>query len=178
MPPVRDDAEDVEKDVFTPAQIGELIEASPSEDWRGMVTLAYVSGLRLRDCSELRWSNVDLDKQIIKLKPHKTRRRGTTVTIPIHPRFVAWLRKQTRGIGKAAVFPTLAGIGSGGKSGLSAAFKKIMERAKIKGRLLREANGAGRSRSSLSFHSLATRFRDSFGECGCRCGNAAGISWA
>ena len=33
-----------------------------------------------------------------------------------------------------------------------------MESAKIKGRLLREANGAGRSQSSLSFHSLRHGF--------------------
>jgi integrase len=166
VPPIRDDVEDVEKEVFTPAQIGELIEASPSEDWRGMILLAYFTGLRLHDCSELRWSNVDLDKQIIKIKPHKTRRHGTTVMVPVHPRFMAWLRKQTRGIGKAAIFPTLAGIKSGGKSGLSAAFKRIMERAKIKGRLLREANGAGRSRSSLSFHSLRHSFNSALANAG------------
>jgi integrase len=71
---------------------------------------------------------------------------------------MAWLRKQTRGIARAPVFPTLAGMDSGGKSGLSAGFKRIMGRAKIKGRLLREANGAGRSRSSLSFHSLRHSF--------------------
>jgi integrase len=150
--------EDVEKDVFTPEQIAALIKAAPSEDSRGMILLAYYTGLRLRDCSELLWSNVDLDKQIIKIKPHKTRRHGTTVIIPIHPQFMAWLRKQTRGIARAAVFPTLVGMDSGGKSGLSATFKRIMARAKIKGRLIREANGAGRSRSSLSFHSLRHSF--------------------
>ena len=87
VPPVRDVAEDVEKDVFTSKQVSELIEASPSEDWRGMIIMAYFSGLRLHDCSELRWNDLDLDKQIIKIKPHKTRRHGTTVVIPIHPQF-------------------------------------------------------------------------------------------
>src|SRR5438045_120755 len=77
---------------------------------------------------------------------------------PIHPRFAVWLEKQTRGIGKAPVFPTLAGKAGGGKSGLSMAFKRIMEHAEIKGRLLREANGEGRSQSSLSFHSLRHGF--------------------
>ena len=38
------------------------------------------------------------------------------------------------------------------------AFKRIMEHAEIKGRLLREANGEGRSQSSLSFHSLRHGF--------------------
>lgn len=56
------------------------------------------------------------------------------------------------------MFPVLAGKAGGGKSGLSMAFKRIMEHAEIKGRLLREANGEGRSQSSLSFHSLRHGF--------------------
>lgn len=41
---------------------------------------------------------------------------------------------------------------------MSMAFRRIMENAKVKGRLLREANGEGRSQSSLSFHSLRHGF--------------------
>jgi len=95
-----------------------------------------------------------------------TRKTLRTVTVPIHPHFRAWLEKQTRGIGKAPVFPTLAGKSGGGKSGLSMAFKRIMERAKIKGRLLREASGAGRSQSSLSFHSLRHSFNSAMANAG------------
>ena len=88
------------------------------------------------------------------------------VTVPIHPQFATWLEKQTRGIGKAPVFPTLAGKAGGGKSGLSMAFRRIMEHADIKGRLLREANGEGRSQSSLSFHSLRSRFTSAMANAG------------
>jgi integrase len=161
--PVSDDAEDIEKDVFTPEQIGELIEAAPTEDWKGLILCGYFTGLRLSDCSELRWSSVDLSKQIITVKTRKT---GKKVTIPIHPRFMSWLRKQTRGIEKAPVFPTLAGKDTGGKLGLSTAFKGIMDNAGIKGRLLREANGSGRSRSSLSFHSLRHSFNSALANAG------------
>jgi integrase len=73
VPPIRDDVEDVEKDVFTPEQIGELVQAARSEDWQGLILCGYFTGLRLRDCSELQWGNVDLDEKIIKLRPHKTR---------------------------------------------------------------------------------------------------------
>jgi integrase len=160
---VRDDAGDVSRDVFTPEQIGALIAAAPGEDWRGMIMLGYYSGLRLRDCSELRWSAVDTDRRIITVTTRKTRKK---IIVPIHQQFVAWLRKQTRGIGKAPVFPTLAGKSGSGKSGLSMAFKRIMDRAKIKGRLLREANGAGRSQSSLSFHSLRHSFNSAMANAG------------
>src|SRR5262249_37825958 len=116
---LKDEARNVSKDVFTLEQIGALIQAAPSEDWRGMIMLAYFTGLRLRDCSELRWSAVDLDARIIAATTRKTRK---TVTVPIHPQFDAWLEKQTRGIGKAPVFPTLAGKAGSGKSGLSMQF--------------------------------------------------------
>jgi len=160
---LKDEARNVSKDVFTLEQIGALIQAAPSEDWRGMIMLAYFTGLRLRDCSELRWSAVDLDARIIAATTRKTRK---TVTVPIHPQFDAWLEKQTRGIGKAPVFPTLAGKAGSGKSGLSMQFKRIMERAGIKGRLLRKATGQGRSQSSLSFHSLRHSFNAALANAG------------
>ena len=123
-------------------QIVALIEAAPTADWKGAILCGYYTGLRLRDIADLQWNAVDLDKRSITVRTRKTDKR---VTVPIHLEFAAWLASQTRGIGKAPVFPTLVGKSGGGKSGLSMAFKRIMERAKIKGRLLREANGAGRS---------------------------------
>ena len=153
--PVKEEARNVAKDVFTREQLSELVKAAPSEDWTGAILCGYYTGLRLRDIADLQWSAVDLQGRIIKVTTRKT---GKTVTVPIHPQFAAWLERQTRGIGKAPVFPTLAGKAGGGKSGLSMAFRRIMERAKIKGRLLREANGVGRSQSSLSFHSLRHGF--------------------
>jgi site-specific recombinase XerD len=152
---IKDEARNVERDVFTPEQIGALIKSAPVEDWRGLILLGYTTGLRLRDCSELRWENIDLKRGTITLVTRKT---GQQVTAFIHPQFEKWLKKQTRGIGKAPVFPTLAGKSGAGKNGLSMRFKRIMEQAGIKGRLLREANGAGRSQSSLSFHSLRHSF--------------------
>jgi integrase len=79
---------------------------------------------------------------------------------------VVWLLKRTRGIGKAPMFPSLAGKAGSGKSGLSMQFKRIMERARIKGRLLRDATGAGRSQSSLSFHSLRHSFNSALANAG------------
>ena len=160
---LRDEARNVSKDVFTPQQIALLINSAPSEDWGGMIMLGYFTGLRLRDCSELRWSNVDLDRRIITVETSKTRK---TVTVPIHPQFASWLKKRTRGIGKAPLFPTLAGKAGSGETGLSTQFRRIMERARIKGRLLRQATGEGRSQSSLSFHSLRHSFNAALANAG------------
>src|SRR5207249_4139629 len=145
--PVKDDVRNVEKDVFTREQLAALIKVAPIEDWKGAILCGYYTGLRLRDIADLQWNAVDLDARIITVTTQKT---GKKLTVPIHPQFAPWLEKQTRGIGRAPVFPMLAGKSGGGKSGLSMAFKRIMDRANIRGRMLREANGAGRSQSSLS----------------------------
>jgi integrase len=160
---LRDEARNVSKDVFTREQIAALLSAAPSEDWRGMIMLAYFTGLRLRDCSDLRWSNVNLDKGVITVTTRKTRK---DVTVPVHPQFMAWLKNQTRGIGKAPVFPSLSGKEGSGRNGLSMQFRRIMDEAGIKGRILREATGAGRKQSSLSFHSLRHSFNTALHDAG------------
>src|SRR5439155_529794 len=132
-------------------------------DWRGAILCAFYTGLRLRDVTELQWNAINWKEQKITVTTRKTRK---DVIIPIHPRFGTWLKQQTRGIGKAPVFPTLAGKSGGGKSGLSMQFRRIMERAKIKGRLLREATGEGRSQSSLTFHSLRHSFNSAMANAG------------
>jgi integrase len=95
-----------------------------------------------------------------------TRKTRKDVTVPIHPELAAWLKKQMRGIGNAPVFPELSGKSGGGKSGLSMQFKCIMKRAGIRGRILRAATGAGRSQSSLSFHSLRHSFNAALANAG------------
>ena len=161
--PVRDDARNVEKDVFSPEQIAALIQAAPSGDWKGAILCGYYTGLRLRDVADLQWGAVSFEEQKITVTTRKTRK---DVTVPIHPQFASWLGEQTRGIAKAPLFPGLAGKSGAGKSGLSMQFKRIMDRAQIKGRLLREANGAGRSQSSLSFHSLRHSFNSAMANAG------------
>jgi integrase len=172
--PLKDHA-DIERDVFTPEQIGALVTAVEAlrqeaqanndrekenafRDWKGAILCGYYTGLRLGDVTQLKWENVDLGTGLLRVKTIKT---GAVVTIPIHVQFAAWLRKQTRGIGKAPLFPSLIGKSSGGeRSGLSTAFNKIMERAGIKGRILRrrKKGSAGRTTTSLGFHALRHSF--------------------
>jgi integrase len=162
-----DDDADIEKDVFTPEQIGALV-AEAEGDWKGAILCGFYTGLRLKDVADLKWESIDTGLTKIELVPAKTRRKkkNRKVLLPIHPGFAAWLKKQTRGIGKAPVFPSLVGKSGGGKSGLSMAFKRIMDRAGIEGRILRERNGEGRSQSSLSFHSLRHSFNSAMANAG------------
>jgi integrase len=162
-----DDEADIEKDVFTPQQIRALV-AEAKGDWKGAILCGYYTGLRLKDVTELRWESIDAGLTKLELVPSKTRRKkkNRKVVLPIHPELAAWLKRQTRGIAKAPVFPTLAGKSGGGKSGLSSMFRRIMEHAGVEGRILRERNGEGRSQSSLSFHSLRHSFNSALANAG------------
>ena len=110
--------------------------------------------MRLRDVANLTWGTVDFEDGLLRTETEKT---GATVVLPVHPDFMAWLADRPRGIGKAFVFPTLAGKRIGGCSGLSAQFRKIMESAAITGRVV-ERTGKGRTGHSKGFHSLRHSF--------------------
>jgi integrase len=149
---LREEAEGVGRVPFTTAEVSALIDKAEG-DWRGMVIVAASTGLRLMDGARLKWRNLDLEAGLIRVKTAKT---GATLTLPIHPAFAAWLAEQPRGIGAAPVFPTLANKGGAGKSGLSMAFKRLMERAEVAAGVARPAKekGRGRTTSQKSFHSL------------------------
>lgn len=160
--PVRDNVRGAKKDIFRPEQIDALLEAAKDTSWEGMILCGLATGLRLGDIARLEWGQFDLRAGVLKLTAQKT---GGTQTIPLHDNFQAWLKNQTRGIGKAPVFPDLHGKKSGGCSGLSATFKKLMETAGVLGTIVRRGVGdrsniegnkarTGRQTSSLTFHSL------------------------
>jgi integrase len=69
------------------------------------------------------------------------------------------------GIGMAFLFPSLAGKGTGGKSGLSGQFAAIMARASIEGKIMRHT-AEGRANNSLSFHSLRHSFNSAMANAG------------
>ena len=149
------DEQDGNREVFSIEQVTALIQAAQG-DWKGAILAGFYTGLRLRDIAEMRWEMLDLKAGFVRIKTRKT---GKFLMLPIHPELLNWIQSQRRGIGKAPVFPELAGKGTGGRHGLSGRFKAIMESAGIKGQILRTGGGdAGRQISSLSFHSLRHSF--------------------
>lgn len=151
--PLRDET-DAARGTFTAKQVRSLIEAADDE-WKGAILLGYFTGLRLKDIAELEWAAVDLEAAMLRLRTGKT---GLKLEIPIHPELVTWLKSRPRGIAKAPVLPALAGMGTGGRYGLSGRFIAIMERAKVIAPIVRTGKGAGRQTRSLSFHSLRHSF--------------------
>jgi integrase len=147
-------ADSAQRDTFTPEQVSRLVQAAGgSSDWAGVVLLAYGCGGRLQDLANLKWSSLDLQYGILTFRDRKLRR---PTIVALHPDFTDWIARQSvPDDPDAYVFPTLAKRSGAGRNGLSRAFERIMERAGIKSRLIRERTG-GKSRSlrGLSFHSF------------------------
>jgi integrase len=139
----------MERDTFTPDQVARLVAAAHSDDWKGMIILAYTSAARLMDAANMKWSNIDLENGLLEFRVQKT---GKKALLALHPDFVEWLaNQQPSDDPNAFLFPSLARERQAGKFGLSNEFKKIMRRAKIVGR---EVVTKGRKISTLSFHAL------------------------
>jgi len=140
------------KQPFTVEQIKALLRNAQG-DWCGAIMVALYTGARLQDVADMRWESVDLQKKWISFRAGKTKQR---LKLPMHEALHEFLLElPAADSGKAFLFPSLAGKSSGGGSGLSTAFSRLMERAKVRGEIVHERKGeAGRSVSTLSFHSL------------------------
>lgn len=148
--------EQARKGTFDIQQLRALLKAAPSQDWRGAILLAFYTGARLQDVANMRWKSVDLQEQLISFRAGKTREN---VTIPMHVNLHAYLLElPAPDTGKAFLFASLTGKRTSGKSGLSMAFSRIMQKARVKGEVIRERIGKGRTINALSFHSLRHSF--------------------
>ena len=150
-----------EKETFTQEEIAKLLEAAPTDDWRGVILLGTLAGMRLGDALRLKWGNVDLEAGGIAFTPAKTARLRKKLVLPIHPEIETFLLKHPAGASDdAPLFPSLAHLSVAGKSGASMAFRRIMERAGVAAGIARKAEDgpAGRNVSARSFHSLRHGF--------------------
>jgi integrase len=140
------------KQPFDIEQVKALLKAAPG-DWKGAIMVALYTGARLQDVANMRWESVDLQNNWISFRAGKTKQR---LKLPMHEALRDFLLElPTADTSKAFLFPSLAGKGTGGRSGLSMAFARIMQRAKVRGEVTRERSGkAGRTVNSLSFHSF------------------------
>lgn len=138
---------------FTAAQVGLLLDAAETDDWKTAILLGYFTGARLSDCVNMEWSSVKLSEGVIEFTAGKP---DEEMNLPIHPDLEKWLLKLA-GTDKPEKFlcPKLAGKDSGGAHGLSATFKGIMKGAGIDPGTVK---GGKRPFSKLSFHSLRHTF--------------------
>jgi integrase len=149
-----------ERSTFTPEQIGSLVAAAEG-DWKGLILAGYFTGGRLRDLANLQWNAIDLKGHLLTFTAAKT---GKPVAIPLHPDLERHLLASP-GIGKAFLFPSLAGKGTGGENGLSGQFAAIMAKAGIVATITKHTK-EGRANKNLSFHSLRHSFNSGMANAG------------
>jgi integrase len=147
------DEERAEREPFTALEVSRLLENAQG-DWYGAILLGATSGLRLGDVMYLRWESVDLENRVLHVATKKT---GKRVVLPMHGDLGTWLCQRQRGVGKAPVFPSLAGQPLSGGTGLSAQFRAIVAKAGIIGRVVIR-QGKGRATNSKTFHGLRHSF--------------------
>ncbi len=149
------------RDVFTDQQVKDLFAIADLE-WKGVILFGFHAGLRLRDATELNWSNVDLEKRRLTFMPRKTSsRNGAATVLCLHRDIVTYLAEEAATDNddpNAPLFPSLRGLGTGGTHGLSAQFAKLMDKAGIDVPLGIEKKDKGRQFRKLSFHALRHSF--------------------
>jgi integrase len=145
---------------FTDQQVRALLSVADVE-WKGATLIGYHAGLRLKDVTELTWSNLDVEKKRLSFIARKTgSRNGAPTVLCLHRDIVTYLAEEavTSDDPNAPLFPSLRSVGTGGTNGLSAMFANLMDKAGIDVPLGRKKADKGRQFRKLSFHSLRHSF--------------------
>jgi integrase len=151
-------ADQQNRTTFTRTQIAALLKAADLE-WQGMILLGVCHGLRLGDAVSLTWENFNPERRSLILRPQKTKRvNANAEEYPLHPDvadYIATLPIHNSNP-KAPLFPTLSKRKSGGRTGLSETFRKLMHKAGIvtEGEKLDRKEGKGRRFFELGYHSF------------------------
>lgn len=61
----------------------ETIKGYIAREWLHPSIVGYHTGLRLGDVLCLRWDQIDMERLMITVKPHKTQKMGTVASVPI-----------------------------------------------------------------------------------------------
>jgi integrase len=100
--------------VLTPAELTEMWAVLPQDHFGDIVRLLMLTGQRREEIGALRWSEVDLARGLIVLRPERTKNKRTH-QLPLSLQARAVLERQIRRNSRDLIF----GIGEGGFSGWS-----------------------------------------------------------
>lgn len=75
-------------------EIADVISNAETKDMRLLLTIGLYTGLRISDSSLLKWSEVDFEKKVLRVRPIKTRKHmDGPIEIPIHPALLKLLEE-------------------------------------------------------------------------------------
>ena len=134
---------------FSASEIQKLI-AKATEEWKGAILIAALTGLRLSNIAGLAWNEVDLEHTELVLTPVKQRTgKEEVITIPmadaVYRHFV-----KIKPDGKTPTGPVFPGLTTRPPATLSTHFRRLMEVADVP----REVELPGSRMAVRSFHSL------------------------
>ena len=136
---------------FTGKELSALLTHA-SADWRTMIFVAFYTGLRLRDCANLTWRNVELHTNTLNVLTEKTKRRQVLQLAEPLARHLSTMAGDNP---DAALCPTLHGKNA---SWLSSQFYAVMVKAGLVQERGHQSTGKGRDArresNPISFHSL------------------------
>lgn len=134
-----------ERAPFTAQEIRAMLDhPQTSDEWKGAITIAAHTGLRLSDVLNLTDKHIEGTRIVIM--PSKTSRQKKVITVPLTPLCIAWIGER-----KGFFFPTLREQLT---PTTSMQFAAIMQRAAVP----RQITLAGGLEASRSFHSLRHTF--------------------
>jgi integrase len=127
-------------------------------EWQSLIRFGLYTGQRLSDLASLTWSNIDLEKNEIRLIARKT---GKNVILPIAAPLRSHILTIVQDDAKAPVHPRSLGIlkrQNGSAGNLSNQFSQILAavglREPLNRRSTEKGRNAKRARNELSFHCL------------------------
>ena len=136
---------------FTSKELTALLTHAGA-DWRTMIFVAFYTGLRLRDCANLTWRNVELHTNTLNVLTEKTKRRQVLQLAEPLARHLSTMAGDNP---DAALCPTLHGKKA---SWLSSQFYAVMVKAGLVQERGHQSTGKGRDArresNPISFHSL------------------------
>jgi integrase len=136
---------------FTSKELTALLTHANAE-WRTMIFVAFYTGLRLRDCANLTWRNVELHTNTLNVLTEKTKRRQV---LQLAEPLARHLSNMAGDNPDAALCPALHGKNA---SWLSSQFYAVMVKAGLVQERGHQSTGKGRDArresNPISFHSL------------------------
>jgi integrase len=155
-------AHHVERGTFTATEVKMLCDAAEGE-WPALILLGYFTGQRLSDCCKVKWENIDFNQGTITMALRKPKVQRHV--IPLHPTLHEHLEKlASSDKAEEYVLAGMAGLGTGGRHGLTEGFKRIVVRAGLD---LGTVQGSGKRKiSRRTFHAFRHSFTSAMANAG------------
>ena len=93
------------RDILTDEELKTLLNYEKEDRIQFLFVCSLYTGLRLSDCCLLKWDNVDLKQNLIKVIPLKTQKStDEPINIPIHPLLLSQIEKASSARKKSDVY--------------------------------------------------------------------------